>query len=226
MKGARSIRAIARDQAEQLHTNCADQAENGNFLFPSKLYDSGMKRFPLLVQVLVLLAGSMASYGQTSAQLLSQAQTEYLRGDVDSAKRDFAAVLKLDPKNPTATAYLKSIEAEARKQPQGNQTEKQLAKLIVSKVDFKDATLDSVLDFLKKTASTLSNDQVTVNFVPQIPQDKLRTIPVTLSLTNVPYLEVLRYVGSVAGVQFKFDQYAIIVAPAGGASQPAQSPEK
>ena len=44
---------------------------------------------------------------------------------------------------------------------------------------------------------------------------------ITLNLTNIPFTEALRYVGSLAGVAFTYDKYAIMVKPVGGFGQGA-----
>jgi hypothetical protein len=45
---------------------------------------------------------------------------------------------------------------------------------------------------------------------------------VTLSVTNIPLTEVLKYIGSLANVQFEYEKYAVRVKPA-GAAVPAPS---
>jgi hypothetical protein len=87
-------------------------------------------------------------------------------------------------------------------------------------VELKEATLGSALDFLKKTVDRQSEGKLAVNFVVQLPDDQVTTQPVTLSLSNVPFTEVLRYLGGVAGLNFVYDKYAIIVKPL--AAAPAQ----
>ena len=43
--------------------------------------------------------------------------------------------------------------------------------------------------------------------------------PIVLAMQKVPFSEVLRYMGDLAEVQFKYEQYAVVVKPK-GAAQP------
>jgi general secretion pathway protein D len=105
------------------------------------------------------------------------------------------------------------IAGGEKNKPAGSSIQKQLEKLIVPKVEFKEATLGSVLDFLKQTAAKASEGKTAVNFVVQLPDEQVKTKTVTLSLTNVPMSEVLRYLGGLADIDFAYEKYAILVKP-------------
>ena len=172
---------------------------------------------------IVLTAGAFA---ESTQELLTAAQTAYMKGDMESAKKGFQAVYKADPKNQVAIGFLRKITAEEAKKPQVSSMQKQLEKLIVPKVEFRDATLGSALEFLKQAATKNSDGKVVVNFVVQLPEDQANTQTVTLALANVPYSEVLRYLGEVAKIEFTYDKYAIVVKPRAGAgpAEPAPAP--
>ena len=173
-----------------------------------------MKILPLpLLGGLALLALSVASVAESAQELLTQAQVAYQKGEVETAKKLFKAVLQQDPRNPTALSFLKMIAGAEKNKPAGSSIQKQLEKLIVPKVEFKEATLGSVLDFLKQTAAKVSEGKTAVNFVVQLPEDQMKTKTVTLSLTNVPMSEVLRYLGGLADIDFAYEKYAILVKP-------------
>jgi len=173
-----------------------------------------MKRLSLLALLFpVLLAGTHTRAESPVQQLLTQAQTEFRKGDLASAKRDFETVQQLDPHNLTAINFLRQITAMGGKNGLTSLPRGQIEGVIVPKVEFKEATLDSVLEALKKNVAKLTDNKVMLNFVAQIPDEQLHTQTVTLSLTNVPFTEVLRYLGTVANVRFTFDKYAIIVKP-------------
>lgn len=146
-------------------------------------------------------------------QLLTEAQTAYMRGDIATAKADFEMVNQIDPRNQVAIGYLLRIKVAEANKPKGNDQEKQLAALIMPKVELKEATLGAALDFLKKAVERQSAGKLAVNFVVQLPDDQVKSQAVTLSLSNVPFTEVLRYLGGVAGLNFVYDKYAIIVKP-------------
>ena len=168
-----------------------------------------------------MAAGALA---ESTQEMLTAAQAAYVRGDVETAKKTFLLISKTDPKNQTAIGYLRMIAAQEAKGPAENATRKQLDKLIVPKIEFREATLGSVLDFLKQAALKNSDGKVAVNFVVQLPEDVVKTQTVTLSLTNIPFNEVLKYVGGLANVEFTFDKYAIIVKPHNAAAPATTQP--
>ena len=192
-----------------------------SFFFTKTVLHPLMKLSPILTLIpALLLTGMTVHADQTFQQILSQAQTEYLRGEMDAAKRDFQTIQKADPRNQTAISYLRLIQIAEEKEGGTKGNEKDLAGIIIPHVEFKEATLDSTLDALKKTVAKVTNDKKSVNFVSQLPPE-LAAKQVTLSLSNVPFVEVLKYLGSVADVRFVFEKYAIIVKPA---SAPAGNP--
>ena len=165
-------------------------------------------------KLVLLLAGLIVSTLPAAAQqssLLSQAQKAYLAGDIATAKPLFEKVLADDPQNVAARNYLKAIkQAEAEAGP-GAQVEKQFQALILPKIDFQEATLDSALDALRQQAAKASGGKIQPNFVVQPGVNT--SAPVTLHLTNIPFREAMRYVGNLANAEMVIDRYAIIVKP-------------
>lgn len=180
-----------------------------------------MRVLPASITAFLLLILAALAQGPVS-QLLTEAQTAYLRGDLATARAKFESVRTLDPKNATAIGYLRQIavkEAEGAGSP-----EKGFGKLMMPSVQFKDAELSAVLDALKKQAAALSGGKLAANFVVQLPEAQMKT-PITLSLTNVPFTEVLKYIGTLANATFTFDKYAILVKPATGAGSEPKGEE-
>lgn len=169
-------------------------------------------KIPQLSLLVCLLATPLA-YSQTSTTALySEAQRAYLAGDTAGAKEKFLTVLQADPTNVGAKNYLKSI-ITAEKKDQKSVLSTQLAGLIVPKVSFKEASFDSVLDYLKVKASELSENKIATSFVLQLPPDFAKQTPITLELSNVPFTEILRYLGEMTATKFEIQQYAIVVKP-------------
>jgi len=175
----------------------------------------------------MLALASVATTGLASdlADLMSEAQRAYIRNDLAGAKEKFELVRKLDPSNKTAVSYLRRIIADEAAQNAGkaprNSTQEALQKLIMEKVEIREASLVEALDFLKQKGNQLGGGKVAINFVLQL-DEPTQNAKVTLTLVKVPYAEVLRYVGDLAGVQFVYEPYAIVVKPK-GAPQPAQA---
>ncbi len=166
------------------------------------------------IPLAVLLASSLfigAIQAQTSAaKEYSEAQRAYLAGDTATAKTKFQEVLTVDPTNIGAKNYLRTILMAEKKDKKGALSG-QFATLIVPKVSFKEASLASVLDFLKGKAAELSDNKIAPSFVLKLPADFAAQTPITLELSNVPFTEVLRYLGDLTSTKFDIQEYAIVV---------------
>ena len=157
-----------------------------------------------------LASGAVAENVQS---LLSEAQTAYMRGDVDTAKATFEMVNKLDPRNQTAIAFLRRIQVEQAAKGGAGSIEKKFAAVVIPTIEFKDATLREALEFLRKKVNEMPGDKPQVNFVMQLPEEQATAARITLNLAGVPFTEALRYVGGLAGVTVAYDKYAILVKP-------------
>lgn len=178
-----------------------------------------------LASALALLGAMSASAAEDTKQLLSEAQQAYLRGDLATAKAGFEMVYRIDPRNQVAIGYLRRIKVdEAKGGGKGSDQEKALRAVILPKVEFREATLGSALEFFRQTVAKATEGKQAVSFVPQIPEEQLKTQLVTLSLTNVPVTEALRYLGSVANVTFTYEKYAIVMRPRAGAEATPKTP--
>jgi len=90
-----------------------------------------------------------------------------------------------------------------------------LENLRVPKLEFREATLDSALQYLTQQASTLSGGDLKLNFVVKLsPEQQSKTI--TLSLGDIPLSEVLKYVAELAGVSVSYETHAIVIRPQSG----------
>jgi len=182
-----------------------------------------MKRFPvtflafLFLSVVLIsesIAQSATGVAQTSAaQAFTEGQRAYLGGNSGVAKEKFLLVLDAEPNHVGAKNYLKMIEVSDRKNKK-SALSNQLAELIVPKVSFKEASLESVLNFLKAKATEVSEGKVSPSFVLQLPPVGAERA-VTLDLQNVPFTEVLRYLGELTATKFEIQQYAVLVSPKG-----------
>ncbi len=181
-----------------------------------------MKALPNLSRLLAacLAVSASALAADPVTDLLKEANTALQRGEFEAARAKANSVNSLDPKNAKAAELLRTIQA--REAAQGGGTEKTVAGLVVPSVQFREAELSAVLEALRQQVGKLSDGKKTVNFVSQLSEAQAKT-PITLSLTNVPFTEVLKYIGTLANITFTFDKYAIMVRPAGGASGESKS---
>ena len=167
-----------------------------------------------LVGAFTCLALFSAS-AQTASQLYTEGVQTYEAGNVDAAKQKLRLALEIDKNFRPAAALLAKIAADERQA--GSQTNgvsvRTLEKVIVP-VEFKDTTLQVAVETLRQRISEKTGGKVEVNFVLKLPPD-LANKKVSLHLDRVPATEVMRYLGSLAGVEFKVEQYAVMVVPAG-----------
>ena len=182
-----------------------------------------MKTVRPLVGFLTSIVLAVGAFAESTQELLTAAQIAYGKGDIETAKKNFQAVSRVDPKNQVAIGFLRKIAVDESKKPAPNTTQKQLEKLMLPKVDFREASLGSVLDFLKQQAPKNSDGKVVVNFVMQLPEEQ-KAQTVTLALANVPFSEVLRYLGELAKLDFVYDKYAFVVKTRGGAATAEAAP--
>jgi hypothetical protein len=169
-----------------------------------------MKRWlPLLVPILAIAATVSA---ETVQEVYARGVRASLSGDDATAKQLFQQVLAADPGNKAAAISLRRIEMATASQ--GNLKARADA-LIVPKVDFKDASLNAVLDYLPKIAA---EQKVALNVVRLFPKEYGDEKKITLQLASVPMSSVLEYVAQLGAVTVDYQKSAIVVK-----SQPAKS---
>ena len=165
------------------------------------------------VWMLALASVVTTAFASDVSDLLAAARRAYSEGQIAVAKEKFDLVRRLEPNNGTALGYLKRIAADELLLTKGrNDTEEACKKLVLEKVDLRDASLAEALEFLKQKAVQASGGKLTVNFVLQL-DEQAQAKKVTLTMQKAPFFEVLRYVGELVEVQFKYEQYAIVVKP-------------
>lgn len=155
-------------------------------------------------------------------QLLTDGQTAFMRGDMAAAKRNFLQANKMAPNNPTVIGFLKQIETAEKKNPRTVSTEAEYKGIIIPKIDFKEATFAAALEFMKKKASELTGGKKSINFVLQIPPEQQQT-PVSLTLSNIPFNEALRYIAEMNNAQVEYQKFAVVIKPAGGGAAPSEA---
>ncbi len=152
-------------------------------------------------------------------KLYEEAQRAYIAGKTDEAKTKFELLLQMDPQNIRAKNYLNMILV-ANKQ-KGGTIEKQLSAIVLPKVEFQEATFGSALEFVRQEVGRLTEKKTAVSFVLQIPESA-KEAPITLSLASIPVTELLRYMGEMAKVEFRYEQHAVVVRPVGSAQPDAK----
>lgn len=157
-----------------------------------------------------LLLSATALPVLAAPSLVTEAQRDYSAGRYSEAKAKFLRIQAQNPSNVVAKNYLRMIEAVEKTAPQ-SQLKNQLSSLMVETIAVREASLESVLEMLPQWAGKASEGKVKPSFVVE-PGVELQK-PITLQLSNVPFTEILRYVGIQGSVKFRIEQYAVRVAP-------------
>ncbi len=94
--------------------------------------------------------------------------------------------------------------------------ERKLHRIIIPKLEFRETTINEAIDFLKKKSVDLDEDSPAgdrgVNIVMKIPQDS-QDARISVSLSNIPLIEALRYVTGLGNLKFKVEPYAVTIVP-------------
>ncbi len=97
---------------------------------------------------------------------------------------------------------------------------------VVAEVDFKDASLDQVVDFIRVRSKELDKEQRPLNIiVTKAAKDATQGATTNLKLTNVPLGAVLNYASQQLGVAPRIDQYAIVIDVPQRVGQPSPIPQ-
>jgi hypothetical protein len=179
-----------------------------------------LRKFLLAAVTLSLASGAWAEDFQ---KYLTEGQTAYIRGDLAAAKRNFEIANKINPRNPTVIGYLKQIAAAEAKNPNIVTTEAEYKGLVIPQIQFKEATLAAALDFMKKKVSELTGGKKSINFVLQLTPEQ-QNAPVTLSLSDIPLTEALRYVAEAVDAKVEYQKFAVVI-KGQGAAAPATAPK-
>lgn len=151
-------------------------------------------------------------------RLLADGVAAFGKGDYAAARGSFETAYQIDSRNLVAINYLQKIKVLEKGVSRPMSQERQLAGVIVPKVQLKDATIGTVFDYLKSTAAKLTEGKVVVNFVLKLPEDVVKTQTISLNMSGVPYTEVVKYVAELANLQVEYQQYAVLVTPKPGAA--------
>ncbi|MEO7318010.1 MAG: hypothetical protein ABIZ56_03365, partial [Chthoniobacteraceae bacterium] len=100
------------------------------------------------------------------------------------------------------------------------QITKKLNAIVIPKLQFLDATVAEALDFLKKKSAELDTTEpdparrgVPFFLPPSLPRDADLNARITVSLTNIPLMEAVKYVTALANLRFKVEARGVVVKP-------------
>ncbi len=95
---------------------------------------------------------------------------------------------------------------------------KRARKVIVPKIDLKDASLPDVLDELAELWATQTKkpeekEGARMNFILQVPEETAKQLKITLKLQQIPFEEAVKYVTQMVGLRYRIEDFAIRIYP-------------
>ena len=136
-----------------------------------------------------------SAYDQRRAKMLS---------DVAQTWEDPVPLSELD----RSALFGAGARAAGNQQTGSASITQKLRSIIFPKVEFDGATLDEVVELLRVRSRDLDPEGKGISFVVSVPPEA-RSKPISLTLSEVPMEEVLRYVGEMCGVTYKVDEHAV-----------------
>lgn len=95
-------------------------------------------------------------------------------------------------------------------------TQQKLEKIIIPRVQFRDATLEQALEYLRvksRELDTLSVPPTHPGVSIVLRKGEAQPANLSLDLSDTPLLEALRYCAEQAGMQYRVETHAVVVAP-------------
>jgi hypothetical protein len=172
----------------------------------------------------------MSFFGATASQLSAQdLYTESVKlfdeGRYAEAAIGFEAVLKQRPNHVYARSYLGKSRAAITQGAGLKQTvELRLSKVIVPEINFQEASLGDVLQYISVRTGELTSGQLTPNVIYKGTSEQRENTRITLSLRNVPMTEVIRYVGQLSNTRFAYEEHAVVAEPTSSAAPASTAP--
>ncbi|NQU11838.1 hypothetical protein HQ590_13675 [bacterium] len=113
------------------------------------------------------------------------------------------------PNHPTVRHLLQQIE-ERRARDTGAALRSELQKLILPRLDVRDADPAVVIDYLRVESAKLTADRQPVNIVVLAPSGA-RSHRITLSLREVSLFDALRFAAEAAGLELRVETHAVVL---------------
>lgn len=175
-----------------------------------------MKLPSIIVALIATLFISLAptAQGQSLQQVFNDGVTLYNQKDYTAALQKFEQVLRAKPTYVYARNYIGKCKAEiAKGAGQKNDTEAQIAQIVIPEINLSDAPIGDVLLYLSSRAEELSGGKMVPNFIYQGTSEQRQNTLISLNLRNVPMTEAIRYIGQLSRSDFRYEAHAIVVTP-------------
>lgn len=135
-----------------------------------------------------------------------QGRAAYYQGNTEQAKKLLTQALAMSPDHVPIRAMLADIAVKSKTGQPSLRT--QYASVIIPRFELNEVTLAESLQALSMMAKNHSGGKVTPNFIVKTPD--LNKATLTLSLSNAPMDEVIRYLGEMAKAKVTWDKHAVV----------------
>ncbi len=174
-----------------------------------------------LLLLAALLATPLLPAQDTVRSKYNQGLALYNAGKYGEALLLFEEVLAQKPDFVYARNYAaKSKSMIARGVGPKKDLEGNLARLIIPEINFADAPLGDILDYLSARAAEISGGSVVANFIYKGTPEQRQNTLITLSLRGIPLTEAIKYVSQLSHSKVKYEEHAVVIEPLQSAAAP------
>ena len=169
-----------------------------------------------LILLMTMLAAVTLTHAATNAVPSSAEQEKMFmeavllssQGLYAEAEVRLKRLAEVQPNEPTVVEMLRLVQLKLH-DPSEVLT-KRLATIIFPLVQFRAASPQDIIDYLRHESGKFATDKTEVNFVWQVP-DNVQLSPITLSLKNIPLSDVLNYATQLAGLRYRVEPHAVVI---------------
>jgi hypothetical protein len=164
-----------------------------------------------LLTLASLLFFTRGGFGDTDTNTFVNTVTILERmGRYDEAEARCLQVLQQNPSDAEAKRLLTEIQSLRHKPGPSTSLRELLETIIIPEVNFREAGVADVIEFLKTESQKISGAQNPINFVWEAPES-FKTAKITLSLRQVPLADALKYVTGISGLRYRVDPHAVVI---------------
>jgi hypothetical protein len=141
--------------------------------------------------------------------IYEEARKQYTAEKFDDAFAQVEVVLAKYPHYQPAVKLRALIDARRRDNPAA-ELRKRMDRIVIPRVNFKDALVEATLDFLRDESRRLDRTGKGVNLVVLLPES-VRKRKITLDLIDARASDVLDYIAEGAGFKYRIERSAVVI---------------
>lgn len=141
--------------------------------------------------------------------IYEEARKQYAAGKLDEAQAQVEVVLAKYPHYQPAVKLRALVDSQIRNSPTRELRER-LNRIVIPRVNFKDALVEATLDFLRDESRRLDRTGKGVNLVVLLPES-VRKRKITLDLIDARASDVLDYIAEGGGFKYRIERSAVVI---------------